>query len=275
MRSAAGDGFDAPVAGLHQLGGLAGAQRVLLGGHVAELPETVHLVAQAPQRHGVRLGAAVGGAQVGVACPDRGVAVLHPVAGLLGGAGAQVDRQHRLPVQLAAQPDELVGPEAVRLDRLPGQLAQRESLVLRADAVAPVVAGDEVAARIAHDRHFQFAQRVEDVRAQSVGVRVAGLRIVDPAVDRAAHVLQKTAEDARAHFAHDVSGVQVQRGAFRHRAGISGGVRLTASRWSADPCPERGPRLAGVRARAPRPERFPRAGFGRARGPRAPARGTA
>ena len=44
------DQLDGWVHALHQLPRLLGAQRVLLGGHLAELPGTVHLVAETPER---------------------------------------------------------------------------------------------------------------------------------------------------------------------------------------------------------------------------------
>ena len=67
-------------------------------------------------------------------------------------------------------------------------------LRLRADAVEPVVAGDEVAARIADDRHAEFLDLAHDVRAEAlrVGQRRAGL--VDAGVDRAAEMLEERAE---------------------------------------------------------------------------------
>ena len=52
-------------------------------------------------------------------------------------------------------PQELVGAEPIGLDVVPGQLGPRRTLILRADAVLPVVAGGEVAARPAQDRHAQ------------------------------------------------------------------------------------------------------------------------
>ena len=193
---------------LHHLGGLLGADGVLVGRHVAELPLAIHLVAQAPQSDVVRFGCAGRRAQVGVARAGGAVAVLDPVARLLRGAGAEVDGHHRRPVHLPAQPDELLGAESVGLDTLPGQLAHPRTLLARADAVLPVVAGGEVAARVAHGSHAQSGEGIEDVGAAAVGVGVDAVRIVDAFVHGAAHVLEKSPEHARVDPADPKVGVQ-------------------------------------------------------------------
>ena len=190
------DQLDGGIGILHHLGGLPGADRVLVGRNMAELPGAVHLVAQAPQLHGMRFAAAVRGAQVGVAGARRAVAVLDPVARFFRRTGAEIDREHRRPAHVPAQADVLVGAEPVRLDALPRQLAHRRALGAWADAVLPVVAGDEVAARIAHRRHVQPPQRGQHVRPAAVGIRVGAVGIVDSLVHRASHVLEEPAEHA-------------------------------------------------------------------------------
>jgi hypothetical protein len=66
--------------------------------------------------------------------------------------------------------------------------------------VQPVVAGNEVAARIAHDRHVHLADLLDHVLAEAVGVGKLRLRIVDAFVDRAAQMLKKGAEQAAIHL---------------------------------------------------------------------------
>ena len=75
------------------------------------------------------------------------------------------------------------------------------------DAVLPAVAGDEVAAGVAHDGHAQLARQLEDVAAEAVlvGRRVAGL--VDARVDAPAHVLDERAEEAAVDLGDLVAGV--------------------------------------------------------------------
>ena len=69
------------------------------------------------------------------------------------------------------------------------------------DAVLPVVGGDEVAARIADEAHAHLTHELEHVAAEAVGVggRMAGL--VDPAIDRPAHVFDERAEQPLIHLA--------------------------------------------------------------------------
>ena len=80
----------------------------------------------------------------------------------------------------------------------------------RPDAVLPVVGGDEVAARVAHDGHAELARQLEHVAAEAVlvGGRMAGL--VDPAVDGAAHVLDERAEQPLVHLGDREGGVDHQ-----------------------------------------------------------------
>ena len=117
-------------------------------------------------------------------------------AGAVRAAGAEVDREHRLDPGRAAPGDELVGAEGVGLGREPGEVEAPGPRLERADAVLPVVAGDEVAAGIAHHRGAELAHQRQHVLAEAlrVGGRVAGLE--DAAVDAAAEVLDEGAEQA-------------------------------------------------------------------------------
>ena len=193
----AGDQLDPPVRVLHHLRGLLGPDRVLVRRHVAELPVAVHLVAQAPQADVVGHLLPVAHPYVGEVRARGTVAILDPVPGFLGRARAEVDREHGIPVHLAAQPDELVGTESVRLDALPGEFAHSGTQLLRAHAVHPVVAGGEVAAGVPHDGHGLTFHRIHDVRAEPVLVRVLAVRVVHALVDRPADMLQEASEDPR------------------------------------------------------------------------------
>src|SRR5438094_688439 len=69
-------------------------------------------------------------------------------------------------------------------------------LVPGADAIEPVIAADEVAARPAQDGDAQRAHGIEDVGTKAARVGERGAFVVDPAVDAAAEVLDELAEDA-------------------------------------------------------------------------------
>ena len=185
---------------------------------MAKLPRAVHLVAEAPDRHAVGLGGTVGGAHVGMPRPCLAIAVFHPVAGLFRRARAEVHRQHRLPIELAAKLDELVGAEGVGFDGLPGKLPSAGARLLGAHAVLPVIAGGEVAARIANDGEAKLPQRLDDVGAHPVGIGVNAAGVVHALVNGATQVLEKTAEDKRAHGADGVAGVKVESGGLGHGA---------------------------------------------------------
>jgi hypothetical protein len=125
-----------------------------------DLPRAVQLVAQAPELDVVRVLDPVRPAQVGQVGAARVVAVLEEVARLGDTAGAEVDRHHRLDAGDVRPVHELVEPHAVGLDRPPGEVEARGPVLDRTDAVLPAVAGDEVAARVPHQRRAQFPDQV-------------------------------------------------------------------------------------------------------------------
>ena len=122
VRAADDAELDRGVDQAHRLARLGREPPVLDRGLLPDLPRPVHLVAQAPQLHAVRLGVPVGHAPVGVAAAGRRVAVLDEVAGGVDAARAEVDREHRLRARLARPAHELVGADLVGLDRAPGEV---------------------------------------------------------------------------------------------------------------------------------------------------------
>ena len=73
--------------------------------------------------------------------------------------------------------------ELVGLRRVPGEVQPARSRSARPDPVLPAVAGDEVAAGIAHDRDAQLADEVKDVLAEPVGVGAWVAGLIDAGVD--------------------------------------------------------------------------------------------
>ncbi len=216
---AAGDQADRRIDGAHDLGRLEREPRVLAGRLVAELPRAVHLVAEAPVLHAVGRRVAVLAPLVGPPRRLRLVRVLDPVARLVHGAQAEVDRDVGRGADLGRVLQELVGAEAVRLDGVPRQVEPRRPQVLRADAVLPVIAGDEVAARPAQDRHAEVLHGPHDVGAVPVRVGERAALVVDAPVDHAAEVLGEAAEEPRVHVADDAVDVDLDPGLER-RAGL-------------------------------------------------------
>ena len=142
----------------------------------------------------MRLVPAVRAAQLGQRRAAGMVAVLDHVAGGVAAARAEIDRQHRLDARGAAPVDEFVGAELVGLGRHPGEVEPARPLGHGTDTVLPVVARDEVAAGIAHDRGRQLAHQGEHVAAEALGVRRGMAGLEDAAIDAAAEMLEEGAE---------------------------------------------------------------------------------
>src|SRR5439155_24674645 len=176
---------------------------------VAELPGPVDLVAQAPDLDAPGPVAAVLPPllrPVGVAGLVR---VFDPVARVLHGAQPGVDAQVGLDPEPLGIAQELVRPEAVALDRVPGVVAPDRPLVAGAEAVLPVVAGGEVASRPAQEGDAEAARGLHDVAAEAVRICERAAFLEDPAVDAAPQMLGEIAEDVRVHLADHAVGIDL------------------------------------------------------------------
>ena len=180
----------------HLLGGVARLPPVLARLQLADLPGSVHLVAEAPVADVVRPIVAVRSPELAPPRAPIEVAVLDVGDRRFDRAGAEVHAEQRLGAHQAAPLDELVGAELVRLDRVPGAIEHHGPLRFRTDAVEPVVAGDEIAARIANDRHAEILDLARDVGAESFPIGEPGSGLVDAGVDRPAEVLEERTEHA-------------------------------------------------------------------------------
>src|SRR5262249_45366789 len=69
-------------------------------------------------------------------------------------------------------------------------------------AVFPVVARDEISARVAQDRDAQPLDRLQRVQSNAIFVRKRAAFLVNAAVNHAAEVLGEVAEQMRMHFAN-------------------------------------------------------------------------
>jgi hypothetical protein len=164
---------------------------VFPGSLVADLPGSVHFVPEAPEPAVPRLFPTVLRPQVGPVGSALVIDVFDETARLVQPARAEVDRQHHLGPGLFGPVGEFVDADLVGLGRAPGEVEPLRSLLLRPDAVFPVVSGHEVAARIPADRSVQRADEVDHVLAHALGIggRVAGF--IDSGVDRTPKMFQK------------------------------------------------------------------------------------
>ena len=155
---------------LHDLGEAVVLLDVILKRHMAELPVAVHLVAHRPPLHSPGTVPPVFGAPS--AHQGGGCAV--DVFDLFGGHGlralAAVDRDVRLGIDEAAQVQELVDADVVVLDPEPGRVLARRAAVGITDAVLPVVAADEIAARPAIYRRIQLLEQGQDIGTEALDV---------------------------------------------------------------------------------------------------------
>jgi len=191
-----GQEHDGRVGALHHLGRLAHKPpplRYRLGTH---LPAEVILVADGPVTHVVRLGEPIRLAQPRPASLPWQVTVLHPVAHLLGRAGARVGADIGLCSDQPAPGDKLVRAERVRLFHAPGLVVARQALA--AHPILPVVGAHKTSARPAHNGHTQFAHRLRHIPAQAALVGQRRPRLENTAVHLAVKMLQELPKEHRA-----------------------------------------------------------------------------
>src|SRR6185503_3149487 len=198
----AGNQLEAGVDAAHLTGRVAGLAAVLARLQLADLPRTVHLVAEAPGANVMWLGIAVRAPQVAPFRAAVDVAVLDVGDRLLRRAGAEVHPQQRLGAHQPAPVDEFVGAELIRLERIPRAIENGWPLGLRADAIEPVVARDEISSWITNDGHAKLADLAGDIRAKAarIGHRRAGF--INTRVDGPPEVLEEGTEEPSIEIAH-------------------------------------------------------------------------
>ena len=207
MRAPADRQLDGRVDGLEDLRRLGGEAAVLLGGLRADLPGAVHLIPEAPVFDAEGLLEAVGAAAVAELGATGKVAVFDEVARLGDAARAEIDGEHALRSGAARPFLKFVYADLVGLYRAPCEIEPPRAQLTRAGPVLPVVAGDEVAARIAHDVDAELLYHAEHVAAKAHIVRGRVSRLVDAAVDGPAEVLDERAEKPPVYLADRVAPV--------------------------------------------------------------------
>src|SRR6185312_293238 len=115
-----------------------------------DLPGAIHLVAEAPELDVPGLLAAILAPEVAPIAAARMVDILDEVARRIEAARAEVDRQHHLGTGGVAPVGEFMNADLIALRGMPGEVEPHRALLLRPDAVFPVIGGDEIAARVAH-----------------------------------------------------------------------------------------------------------------------------
>src|SRR5262245_60273913 len=163
---------------------------------MTDLPGAVHLVAETEAPHAPWRLDPVLASKIAPLRAGGHVAVFDERGCFFRRARAEVEAEQRLRADGAAPRQKLVRPELIGLDRVPCTFEHRGARRRRADAGGPVVAGDEVAARVADDRHLERADFLEDVAAEAVLIGELRSGLEDPAVDGASEMLEERAEQA-------------------------------------------------------------------------------
>ena len=171
--------------------------RILAGVHLPGLPRPVHLITKAPQAEVIRLAAAMLNAHIAERGAAGVVAVLGEITCLLRRAGTEVHGDHRLDAGFFAPARKLINAKLVGLFTYPGVVEAHRAIFLRADAVAPVKAGDIIAAGVAHRGDVQPFDEIDHVLTKPVLIRERVLRLIDAGVDRAAQMFNERAKQAR------------------------------------------------------------------------------
>src|SRR5689334_15641083 len=93
------------------------------------LPGAIHLVPQTPIFHTMRILIAVRGPQIGIFGPDRRITVFDKICRILNGSRSQVGAEHWLCPDGFAELNEFIGPELIRLNGMPGEIAAAWTLL--------------------------------------------------------------------------------------------------------------------------------------------------
>src|SRR5690606_18679262 len=128
-------------------------------------------------------------------------------------ASAEVDREHEVGAELLDPGRELVKSDFVGLGRVPREITSHGSRLTGTHAVLPLETRDEVATRVADAVEVQLLRDSEHVTAEPLLVRGRVVGLVDPAVDRAADVLDERSEQPTADGRDREGGVEGEAGA--------------------------------------------------------------
>ena len=114
------------------------------------------------------------------------VAIFHEIASGIRAARAEVDRHHHVGVRFLRPLHKFVRAEFVGFGGFPGEFKAFRTLRFWANAIFPIVAGDEISARIAHKWHIQFFDQINHVLPETVCVGGRMPRLVNAAIHGAA-----------------------------------------------------------------------------------------
>jgi hypothetical protein len=100
----------------------------------------------------------------------RAIGVFNQFARGPGISEACIDGDVGIDAQQAAEREEFIGANIVRLHGVPDRIEDRRALIDVANAIAPLVRGDEIAAWKAEDAEAQLLERGDDLGAEAFDV---------------------------------------------------------------------------------------------------------
>src|SRR5205814_4573275 len=167
----------------HLTGCILSFQPTLGSSHVSDLPRTIHFVSQTPAPDFVGFGNTVAATQLVPARAFFHIAILDESGSLLRSSGSEIQAHQRLGAHCFAPRHELVRAKLICVNRVPRLIEHARTILLWSYAIQPVVAGNEVAARIPDDWYSHLTNFLYYIFAQAIGIRESGPRIVNPFID--------------------------------------------------------------------------------------------
>ena len=185
---------------------------VFVRGLVPYLPGAIQLVAQAPDLDVEWLPMTVRNAQVRPIRATRVIAVLEEIDCLLHPSGSQVESLHHLDIGLAGPVGELGDSEGVGLQRVPRGVETGGTLLHGSGPILPAIPGHEVATRVANHADSHLPNQIEHVAVEPVPIGCLVIRLENPGVNTAAHMLNERSEGPPLDLADSEIGIDGQRG---------------------------------------------------------------
>jgi len=143
----------------------------------------------------VRLVDSMAAAQIAPLRPLFDVAVFHQRGSLFRCTRSKIQTHQWFGSYDLGPCHEFIRPELVGIDCVPGFVEDPRAILLWANAIEPVVARNEVAARIPDDGNAEPLYLLNHIFAEASAVREARCRIVNTLIDGASQMLKKGAEE--------------------------------------------------------------------------------
>ena len=157
------------------------------------MPSAVHLVAEAPKLYSVRLFNTVASSEIRPISAALVVAIFNKISCRIRTSCAKINGHHAIRVCLFAPLHKFICAKCVWLCCAPCKIKSFWSAFNGADTVFPIIAGNEISARIANDRHIQLFNKLYNILPKAVFIRGRVTGFINSAVNRSAQMLYKRA----------------------------------------------------------------------------------